>query len=255
MGAKYLSNEELCEQIQTGNHEALEALWRQTERFIAAQARRMIPRAGADTEDYYQAGYLGLVAAAESYDPTQGMKFIGWLALHLKNAFAEAGCRRSRKQAKDPLHRAASLNAPLQDDESDGDTLIDLIPDSSSGTGFEDVDERIYHEQLHKALESVLAKVDDSEILRLRYYDQIPFADIAEQLDASPQEIRSREQTAIRTFRRKVNTQEGAQLKKLLDENTDFFRHVGVAAFNRDHTSAVEFAVFEREQKTRQFSQ
>ena len=44
-------------------------------------------------EDLYQSGYLALVDAVKSYDAGRGMSFIGWLALALRTAFAEAAGR------------------------------------------------------------------------------------------------------------------------------------------------------------------
>ena len=76
-----------------------------------------ISAGGVEFGDLYNSGYLALIAAADTYNPTAGCSFIGWLSMSLKTAFAEAGGYRSRKQALDPLHRASSLNAPLGNDE------------------------------------------------------------------------------------------------------------------------------------------
>lgn len=75
-----------------------------------------------DGEDLYRSAYLAVVRAVETYSPERGMKFIGWLATHLKTAFNEAlGVRR-----RDPIRRAVSLDLPLG--EGGGNTLGDLIP-------------------------------------------------------------------------------------------------------------------------------
>lgn len=144
----------------------LPELWNQVERFVAMQARRRVLLSdglgGVEAEDLYQSGYIALVAAAESYNPETGRSFISWLALALKTAFAEAGGYRNRKQALDPLHRAGSLDAPISRDEDDG-TLADLQADPGAAQDFQDMEDRLYREQLHNALEKALAELPDNQ--------------------------------------------------------------------------------------------
>lgn len=116
-----MTNEELALLAQGGERDKLVELWAQVERFVAQQANRRLALSGGlggvEFGDLYDAGYLALAAAVDTYDPLAGMSFIGWLAFHLRTAFAEAGGYRSRKQARDPLHRAGSLDVPMGEDE------------------------------------------------------------------------------------------------------------------------------------------
>ena len=134
-----MSNEELVERVQAGERGTLHVLWAQVERFVARQARMRLILSGGlggvEFEDLYNSGYIALVAAADTYDPTVGCSFIGWLSLNLKTAFAEAGGYRSRKQALDPLHWAGSLDAPLGNDAEDG-TVIDIQEDPAATQDF-----------------------------------------------------------------------------------------------------------------------
>ena len=102
-----MSNEELVALIQGGERDKLSELWTQVERFVAKKARHRMMASngfgGVEFDDLYNSGYIALVAAVESFDAAGG-SFIGWLALHLKTAFAKAGGYRSRKQAQ--LHTA-----------------------------------------------------------------------------------------------------------------------------------------------------
>lgn len=170
-----MTNEELVERVQAGERDTLPALWTQVERFVAMQARRRLILSGGlggvEFGDLYDSGYIALIAAADTYDPAAGCSFIGWLSLNLKTAFAEAGGYRSRKQALDPLHRAGSLDAPLGDDEEDG-TLMDVQEDPAAMQGFQEVEHRLYLEQLHDALEAAMKALpeNDRAILWARYY-------------------------------------------------------------------------------------
>ncbi len=130
-----MKNEELVARIRAGYRGELGVLWAQVERFVAQQARRRLVLSGGlggvEFEDLYNAGYLALVSAVDTFDPDAGRSFVSWLALALKTAFAEAGGYRSRKQSLDPLHRAGSLDVPAGEDE-DGSTLCELQADPSA---------------------------------------------------------------------------------------------------------------------------
>ena len=144
--------------IQSGERDKLPELWEQVEKFVAQQAHRRHLLSGGvggvEVEDLYQSGYIALVAAADTYDPDAGRAFIGWLSLALKTAFAEAGGYRSHKQVRDPLHHAGSLDVPTSEDS---DTAIgDLVADLNAAQDFRDVEDRLYLEQLHNALEKAL---------------------------------------------------------------------------------------------------
>ena len=169
-----MTNEELVELIQGGARDRLPELWAQVEKFVAVQAhKRLVLSAGlggVEFGDLYNAGYLALVAAADSFDPDAGCSFIGWLALRLKSAFAEAGGYGSRKQARDPLHQAGSLDVQAFDEDSA--TLGELVPDPRATQALEDVEERHRQERLHAALCTAIAALppDLQAAVRGRYY-------------------------------------------------------------------------------------
>lgn len=171
-----MTNEELVALIQAGDRGKLAELWEQVERFVWQQAYRRHRLSdgfgGAEVEDLYQSGYLALVSAADTYDPAAGMSFIGWFALSLKTAFSEtAGCR-SRKQARDPLHRAGSLDAPAIEDSDS--TVAELVVDPRATQDIYDAEDRVYQEQLHAALEKALDELpyNQAEALRRRFYQK-----------------------------------------------------------------------------------
>lgn len=170
-----MTNEELVERVQAGERDTLHVLWTQVERFVGRQAQRRLILSGGlggvEFGDLYNSGYIAMVTAADTYDPSAGCSFIGWLSLCLKTAFAEAGGYRSRKQALDPLHRAGSLDAPLGNDE-EGGTVMDVQEDPFSMQGFQEVEHRLYLEQLHDALETAMKTLPEADrnVLRVRYY-------------------------------------------------------------------------------------
>lgn len=235
------TNEELAVMIQKGERDKLPELWDQVERFVRRQAYRRISQAGdfggTTWEDLYQSGYIALVAAVDSYDPSQGMAFIGWLDLALKTAFAEAGGYRSRKQSRDPLHRAGSLDAPLSNDDGDGGTLADVTP--ALDDPISDVEDRIYNEQLHRALSAALQRLpsDEEAVIKARYYQGLTLREIGPQAPAT-------EARALDHLRRPAISRE---LRQFIELRTPYYQRVGVNTFNGSHTSSVELAGLLRE--------
>ena len=201
-----MSNEELVELIQGGERDKLLELWGQVERFVAGQARRrLVLSAGAggvEFGDLYNAGYLALVAAVDRFDPESGRTFISWLALHLKTAFAEAGGYRSRKQARDPLHRAGSLDVQAFDEDSA--TLGELQPDPAAALAFEDAERQIYQEQLGAVLGDMLAALPEEQrrTLRRRYYAGQKLEEIAAGEGVAVKIIQRRQNDGLRALRR-----------------------------------------------------
>lgn len=241
-----MTNEELVALIQAGDRDKLLELWEQVEKFIALQASRRIVftngLGGVTAEDLYQSGYIALVAAADSYDPEAGCSFIGWLALALKTAFAEAGGYRTAK--RDPLLGAASLDTPLEDSES---TWADLQEDPAAAQALQDIEEDIWLGQLREALATAMAELPDiqAETIRRRYYAGQTLKQTADSTGVYPETARQREQKALRALRRRL------ELRQFVEERTPYYLRVGVDAFQRTGESAVERIVFKREKLRR----
>ena len=236
-----MTNEELAAAIRRGERERISELWAQVERFVRRYAHRMETLAsglvGADAEDLYQSGYFALLAAVETYDPSKGRSFISWLTLFLRTAFAEAGGYRTKKQRNDLLLHAGSLDAPMDADETDGDTLASLVPDPEDRIAA--ADERIYVEQLHAALEAALERLSprEAEVIRERYFHGRTLRELGPN-------AQSLTDSAMRRLRHPVIS---AGLRKFIEERTPYYLHVGARTFNTTRTSATEKAVLARE--------
>lgn len=245
-----MTNEEFVSLIQGGDQSKLSDLWMQVEKFVALKAHQRIELSkgaglgGAEFEDLYNSGYLALVAAAETYDPDAGRSFIGWLSVALKTAFAEAGGYRSLKQARDPIHRAGSLDSPVGED---GDTTIgELIADPRAHQDFQNAEDRLYLEQLHDALEKAmeLLPAQQSDTIRRRFYENQSLDEIAAVEGVCGETVRLRQMKGLRTLR------DQQELQRFVEERTPYYMRVGVADFQRTGESAVERIVFRRERLT-----
>ena len=146
-------------------------------------AKLYIP-SGAALEDLYQAGCEGLVKAAAKFDASLGYRFISYATWFVENEV--------RNTAYDHIdHNLISLDEPLDDDDADGTTQLDLLSGSINqsadwGIRYNDalahlmsrVDKRMFGAgrlvgELHKMLLQGYATVDFARRHRLNEHQMI----------------------------------------------------------------------------------
>lgn len=196
-----MTNEKLCTLIQEGQKEYLPDLWNQTKRFGATQARKFFLSlgnlGGVELEDLLQSCWIALVQAVRYFNAEKG-SFLTFYGYTLKNAFREAAGLRSRK--RDPLCDCLSLNTPAGSD-SDDTTLLDFVADPIDP--MQELEESVYLEQLHAALERALSHLspDRATHIRQRYYQGMSFRQIAQQEGIRWEIIRQQEETSFQKLR------------------------------------------------------
>lgn len=231
--------------VRGGKTELLQELWYSVQRFIrkkAYSASLKIPAGcGVTQEDLIQCGYLAVVSAVEHFDPERG-GFLSVLDFCLKSEFARAAGYHTSK--RDPLNDSTSLDAPHDLNGEDGGTLLDVVADGRDS--FENVEEKIFAEQLHEALDEEIEKLPDTlaQTIRSRYWHRESFAALAEKQGTSPQNVQRREESALERLRARESAQ---RLSQFLESSTDYYARTGVAAFQSGAPSAVEKLVLRRE--------
>lgn len=220
-----MTNEELALAIQAGERERLEELWEQVRRFAWWRARRVLGALDgsreADLDDLMQAAFLALVAAVEYYDPEKGVQLLTYYKATLKTAFAEATGWRTAKQQRDPMHRSDSLDQPMDWSDPDGNTLGDLVADP--GNPMEAVEERLYRDWQRETIAKALDKLpaDQARILRLRYWEGLTLAQVAQEYRIHLSTVRQRESKALRTLSRR---KEIRSMRRYVEQRTDYYR-------------------------------
>lgn len=233
-----MTNEELAVMIQGGQADLVPTLWEQVERFVAKQAHRWFlnNRRRVEFDDLYQSGFLAMMEAVRTFDPEGGSSFLSWMGNnHLKTAFMAALGARTEKQRQDPLHTAASLDAPLQVDEDL--TIGDMVQDPVDCMA--KADRRIWLEQLHDELDHALDTLpaEQRTALRQRFYHGMTFAEAAALAGEKPDTIRKWESAGLNKLRR---GKQAARLRAFVDARTLFYAARGV--------HGVEYVVLKREQ-------
>ncbi len=196
-----MTNEELCRLIHEGHRERLTELWEQTKRFGAMQARRFFfslgELGGLELDDLLQCRWIAMIQAVNYFTPSKG-KFLTFYGYTLKNAFRDAAGLRSSK--RDPLCDCLSLDLPANSSGTES-TMIDFVADSVNQ--FQVMEEDVYTQQLHEALDFALDSLDPACALhiRQRYYQGMSFRKIADREGCDWQTIRQQEESSFQKLR------------------------------------------------------
>ena len=224
-----------------------EDLYLQNEDLLKRLARRWAPRCDHDravsVEDLTQAGFFGLVKAAETFDENAGRSWAGWAGWFIRKEFERALCLREGKATR--AHTGAlALDAPVKEDSEDGATFSDLLPDES----LPEIDADLLTDDLKSSVQKALEQLEDQrgrQIVQGCDLDGKPFRVIAAELGVSAErvrQLRNRAHSALKSDKRLRAYAE----RLTLDDLTRFYAHKGVAAFHRDNTSVTEAAALWR---------
>lgn len=247
-----MTNEELAAAIQQGEKNLKPTLWSQVERFCRLQAYRVSlqlpPTSGATIEDLRQQTYLAFEDALERFEPGRGT-FLTVLDYAIKTQFAElCGYRSARR---DPLVSGnfLSLDAPLGGSDGDDDADItgeDVLVDPMAEAAYGAVEDDVYREQLHTAIDASLdaLKPKQTAVMRDIYLRGRTQREVAETLSVSPQRVSAIERESIRSLR---SGTAGRPLRQFLGDEINCYAGTGLATFRRTGTSSVEAAVLRLE--------
>lgn len=221
------TNAALAALASTGNAFALGQLWEINKGLLRSMFWKWYPghksladEHGMTADDFEQEGYFAVKYAAEHYDPSKGVAFTTWLTYGMKQQIQQAltgGHRRKvtgadgkiRMISADPLNHCTSLDTPLDEEDDGAASLGDLQPDPAASEAFQDVEERIYQEELHMALEEALLKLSEREqrIVRGLYFAGHTLKQEAAEDGTTYQMIYQLRQNALRKLRRSPTLQ------------------------------------------------
>ena len=188
-------DEEVVAMAKEGNDRALEYLLCKYQNFVKSKAKSYF-LIGADKEDIYQEGMIGLFKAIRDFKDDKLASFKVFAELCITRQIITA-VKTATRQKHIPLNTYISLNKPIYDEESDR-TLLDII----SGIKVSDPVELIIDREEMENIESKIGEVLSSlemEVLN-SYLDGKSYQEIASDLDRQAKSI----DNALQRVKRKL---------------------------------------------------
>jgi RNA polymerase sigma factor (sigma-70 family) len=204
-----MTNEELVLLYQQGDKQALESLIETNIGIVRKLANKFYGiNKMVELDDMVQVGTIGLINAASKYNNDLENKagFITYAFQYIKREIFSCVNGRSEKEiSNNKLYNSCiSLDVPIQADEDI--QLKDTI--ESIDYGFENVEERIYIQQLREELENAMLDnntLKEREILQLcygwDYKKTFTYKEVAESLNINFNSIPQIEFNALRKLR------------------------------------------------------
>jgi len=188
-------DEDIVALAKTGNNRALEYLLCKYQNFVKAKAKSYF-LIGADKEDIYQEGMIGLFKAIRDFKDDKLASFKVFAELCITRQIITA-VKTATRQKHIPLNTYISLNKPIYDEESDR-TLLDIL----SGIRVSDPEELIIDREEMENIESKIQEVLsglEMEVLN-SYLDGKSYQEIASDLDSQAKSI----DNALQRVKRKL---------------------------------------------------
>lgn len=188
-------DEEIVMDAKAGNDKAQEYLISKYENFVKAKAKSYF-LIGADKEDIYQEGMIGLYKAIRDFNPEKSTSFKAFAEICVTRQIITA-IKTATRQKHIPLNTYVSLNKPIYEEESER-TLLDVL----SGLKISDPEElMISKEQMHfieDKISKVLSELE-KEVLT-SYLDGKSYQEIACDLERHAKSI----DNALQRVKRKL---------------------------------------------------
>ena len=188
-------DEEVVLEAKNGNVRAQEYLRSKYENFVKSKAKSYF-LIGADKEDIYQEGMIGLYKAIRDFKPDKLTSFKAFAELCVTRQIITA-IKTATRQKHIPLNTYVSLNKPIYEEESDR-TLLDVL----AGFRITDPEELVISQEQMEHIEGEISKVlSDLELEVLTsYLDGKSYQEIACDLDRHAKSI----DNALQRVKRKL---------------------------------------------------
>ena len=146
------SDEKIVAQVKSGDNRAQEYLISKYENFVKAKAKSYF-LIGADKEDIYQEGMIGLYKAIRDFNPEKSTSFKAFAEICVVRQIITA-IKTATRQKHIPLNTYISLNKPIYEEESER-TLLDVL----AGIKITDPEELMISKEQMAYIEEKISKV------------------------------------------------------------------------------------------------
>ena len=221
-----------------------ETLIKQYEPWIFRQAKRyesILERSGGSVgiEDLEQAGRIAIMQAQQKYDCSAGASFLWFSAYFIRKAMRSVlGIDRAGRLPPTMVY----LDALIDSESSEGDSIIDLIPDPSIPDNAERFAEEAEQQEISEAVHDAIRRLKSEkqqEIITRYYLEGQQAKVIAEAMDIKTPAVHAARHDALNKLRR------NPQLSRLAKDR--YPHHVTLAGFRRTWSSEQELAILREE--------
>jgi len=188
-------DEEVVIQAKEGDVRAQEYMINKYENFVKSKAKSYF-LIGADKEDIYQEGMIGLYKAMRDFKTDKLSSFKAFAELCVTRQIITA-IKTATRQKHIPLNTYVSLNKPIYDEESDR-TLLDVLSEAKVADPEELIISREELKHIHNEIGEVLSSLE-MEVL-MSYLDGKSYQEIACDLDRHAKSI----DNALQRVKRKL---------------------------------------------------
>jgi len=188
-------DEEVIILAKQDDKKAQEYLISKYENFVKAKAKSYF-LIGADREDIYQEGMIGLFKAIRDFKADKLSSFKAFAELCVTRQIITA-IKTATRQKHIPLNTYVSLNKPIYDEESDR-TLLDILSEAKVSDPEELIINREELKNMHSEIGGVLSNLE-MEVL-MSYLDGKSYQEIACDLDRHAKSI----DNALQRVKRKL---------------------------------------------------
>ena len=192
---KSTNDEELLLKIKNGDEKALEELINNYKEIVNMKIGKYFI-VGAEKEDIFQEGMIGLYKAIKSYDPNKQNSFKTFANLCIERQLITA-IKTSNRQKHLPLNSYLSLNNNAYDDENNV-SLIDIFNSKTIEDPLDTKKKKEYYKLVEDKIEATLSDFE-KEVLN-SYAKGESYVKIAEKLNAPVKSI----DNAIQRIRKKA---------------------------------------------------
>ena len=192
------SNEDkiLLEQVKNGNNEALETLINKYKDLVNMKVGKYFI-IGAEKEDIYQEGMIGLYKAIKSFDFEKQNSFKTFANLCIERQLITA-IKTSNRQKHMPLNSYLSLNGAAYEDDENDTSLIEIFNSHTVEDPLETITKKEYYKSVEDKIEENLSSFE-KKVLH-RYVEGESDTTIAQKLDSPVKSI----DNAIQRIRKKA---------------------------------------------------
>lgn len=242
------TNAALAALAAAGNSFALGQLWEINKGFLHrlfwqwySKNKAAADNAGLTLEDFDQEAFFAVHAAAIAYTPEKGA-FTTLLYYYVQSQINKAVCGEHRRNittengrivtvSANPLNECSSLDVRLDETDEGSSTKGETIEDPAAAQAFQTVEDDLYTEELHNALEEALSHLaaKQADVVRRHYFEGQTLKEISQEDGTTLNAARNREQAAFIALRRNL------KLQRWRDDviTTRAWRGTGWNAWNR----------------------